>query len=191
MDLINVHKSVLGAAKKAELVLRSTPVCRLRFRLSSGWESRPEDMSCQPLVNNGHKVTPSRWTDPESHSRSRALRRECGTGWGDCEHIILKKNFLLWVWWNTEATCPERVWSAVSEDIKNLSGHGPDQPAVIHTPQARKLDKATCRGLFQTQLFSDFVNIKESAFFASEREVFKHFPTNKSLNQSKWTIILL
>lgn len=87
-------------------------------------------------------------------------------------------------------TCPERVW-AVSEDIKNVSGHGPEQPALVHTAQARTLDKATCRSLFQTRLFCDSVNIKESTFFAPKRAVFKHFPTNKSLNQRKWTIILL
>lgn len=144
----------------------------------------------QSFVNKGHKVTSSRWVEPESHSRSRRLRRECGTAVGRLWGSDLFLTFFTRSLMELRQLALRGDGVSVSEGIKSLAGPGPEQPALVHTAQARTLEEATCRGLFQTQLFCDFVNIKGS-IFASERAVFKHFPTNKSLNQRKWTIILL
>lgn len=180
MDLISEHKYLLGAG--VEEHTWSSSVCRLRFRLSSGWSPRQEAMSLT-------------WTWWWHHPGEWALTATAGAGdsggvW-DYEDIIFKKIFYSKSDGTLKLLALRWYGVSASEDIKNLSGCGPWQPALVHTAQARMLDKATCRDLVQIQLFCDFVNIKGSTFFASQRAVFKHFPTNKSLNQRKWTIILL
>lgn len=65
------------------------------------------------------------------------------------------KALLLWGWLNPEVGLPSEVVESPSPNIQNLTGHSPEQPALIDPALSRALDQIISRGVFEPQSFSD------------------------------------
>lgn len=61
--------------------------------------------------------------------------------------------FLLWGWLNPKVGLPREVVGPPASNIQNLTGHSPEEPALIDPALSRALDQITSRNAFQPQPF--------------------------------------